>query len=68
MSLLMRSFNQQQNNQGKRYSMPTKKTAAKVRDLKPSKDAKGGKRQKLDGHSTAGRSTAGRTVAGRTLH
>ena len=54
-------------------SMPTNKKTAKVRDLKPSKDAKGGSRRHLDsrstaGRSTAGRSTAGRTVAGRTLH
>ncbi len=45
-----------------------KKKAAKVRDMKPAKDAKGGIRRSLDGRSTAGRSTAGRSVAGRSLH
>ena len=48
--------------------MPTNKKTAKVRDLKPSKDAKGGSRRHLDSRSTAGRSTAGRSTAGRTLH
>ncbi len=44
-----------------------KKKNTKVRDLKPSKDAKGGSRRQLYGQSTAGSSTARRTVAGRTL-
>ena len=47
--------------------MATKKDV-KMRDLKPSKDAKGGSRRQLASRSTAGRSTAGRAVAGRTLH
>ncbi len=54
--------------------MPTdkKKKAVKMRDMKPSKDAKGGLARQAGastaGRSTAGRTTAGRTVAGRTLH
>ncbi len=35
------------------------KKEVKVRDMKPSKDAKGGRRRNLDGRSTAGRSRAG---------
>ncbi len=47
--------------------MATKKKEVKVRDLKPSKDAKGGAaRRYLDGRSTAGRSVAGRSTAGRS--
>ena len=42
-----------------------KKKEVKVRDLKPSKDAKGGAARHAD--SAAGRSVAGRTVAGRTV-
>lgn len=62
------NINQQQTNPGKGNSMPTKKKTAKVRDLKPSKDAKGGGRKRnLDGRTTAGRTTAGRTTAGRTV-
>jgi hypothetical protein len=45
--------------------MATKKKEVKVRDLKPSKDAKGGAARA--GHSTAGSSTAGRSTAGRTV-
>ncbi len=50
----------------------TKKKNVKVGDMKPSKDAKGGSRQKqLNGRSNAGSSTAGatnrRAVAGRTV-
>jgi len=43
-----------------------KKKEVKVRDLKPSKDAKGGAHRNLDGRTTAGPSTAGRSAAGRT--
>ena len=46
--------------------MATKKKEVKVRDLKPSKDAKGGT-ARMGGHSTAGQSTAGRSIAGRSL-
>jgi hypothetical protein len=45
--------------------MATKKKEVKVRDLKPSKDAKGGA-TRTAGHSTAGSSTAGRSTAGRS--
>lgn len=43
------------------------KKAVKVRDMKPKKDAKGGKataKRSLDGRSAAGRSLAGRTTGG----
>jgi hypothetical protein len=49
-----------------------KKKEVKVRDLKPSKDAKGGAARALGnstaGHSIAGRSVAGRSVAGPSQH
>ena len=55
--------------------MATKKKEVKVRDLKPSKDAKGGASRNLAGnsgrstagHSMAGRSTAGHSTAGRSI-
>lgn len=46
--------------------MPQKKEV-KVRDMKPKKDAKGGKataKRSLEGRTTAGRSLAGRSGAG----
>jgi hypothetical protein len=46
--------------------MATKKKAVKVRDMKPSKDAKGGAHRNIDS-ATRGRSTAGRSTAGRSL-
>lgn len=54
--------------------MPTEKKEVKVRDMKPSKDAKGGRGAALmrggagrnqDGRGKAGRATAGRSGAGR---
>ncbi|MEO8043623.1 MAG: hypothetical protein ABI674_01845 [Spartobacteria bacterium] len=57
--------------------MATKKKNMKVGDMKPSKDAKGGRlaagasgrgnRNSTAGRTTAGRTAAGRTTAGRTL-
>jgi hypothetical protein len=55
-----------QTKQGDRDSMATKKKEVKVRDLKPSKDAKGGASRNLAGSSTAGRSIAGSSTAGRS--
>jgi hypothetical protein len=55
--------------------MATKKKEVKVRDLKPSKDAKGGAARQSNstshrssaGHQSAGNSSAGRSAAGRVM-